>query len=94
MLDRAQQLGVFLAHDLVELRGPHPGLLHLLEGFAGFDALMLPGVADQQNAVLRPDPLEKLPHLLGAGEAGLIDHVQMPVCRVSATCVLACRGQK
>ena len=47
MLYGAQQLRVFLAHDLVELRGPHPGLLQLLEGFAGFDALMLPCVTDE-----------------------------------------------
>jgi hypothetical protein len=30
-----QQLRVFLAHDLVELRRPHTGLLQLLERLAG-----------------------------------------------------------
>ena len=51
MLDRPQQLRVFLANDLVKLRGLHPGLDQLLEGLAGLDALMLANVADEQHAV-------------------------------------------
>jgi hypothetical protein len=67
MLDDPRQFRVFLTHDLVKLRGLHPGLLHLLEGFAGIDALMLACVSDEENAVLRPNLLHKGLHLAGAG---------------------------
>ena len=82
MLDGFQQLGVFLAHDLVKLRGPHPGFLQLLEGLSGIDALMLAGVADQQNLVLRADLVEEVPHLLRRCERGFIDHIEMLLRRV------------
>ena len=51
MLDRLQQFGVFLAHDLVELRGPHSRFLHLLERPSGIHALMLAGISDDENSV-------------------------------------------
>ena len=79
MLDRPQQFRVLLANDLVKLGGLHPGLDQLLEGLAGFDALMLANVADEQHAVAGIDLGEEVAHLLGAGKARLIDHVQMPV---------------
>ena len=59
MLDGFQELGISLAHDLVELRGLHPGLLQLLEGLSGIDALMLAGVADEQYLVLWADLLRR-----------------------------------
>ncbi len=60
VFDGSQQLRVFLAHDLVELRGLHPGLLHLLEGLASFDTLMLASVSDQQNSILRANLLHEI----------------------------------
>src|SRR5665213_736024 len=77
MFDDPQQVRVFLTHDLVKLRGLHSGLLHLLEGLAGIDALVLAGVSDKKNAVLRPDLFHETLHLAGAGETGFIDHVEV-----------------
>jgi hypothetical protein len=45
MLNGFEQFGVFLPHDLVKLGRLHSGLLHLLEGLSGIDALMLASVA-------------------------------------------------
>jgi hypothetical protein len=70
MLHRFQKFWVLLAHDLAELRGPHPSLLHLLKGSASIDSLMLPRVPDDEHAVLRFDLAQECPHLLGADEAG------------------------
>ncbi len=80
MLDRLQQLrGFSLTHDLVKLGGLHPGVDQLLEGLAGFDALMLAGVADEQHAVAGFEFGEEVAHLFGAGKTGFIDHVKMTV---------------
>jgi hypothetical protein len=38
---------------------------------------MLPGIADEQYAVLGTDLLEEVAHLFGAGKARLIEHVQV-----------------
>ncbi len=90
MLDRFQQCRVVsLAHNLVELRGPHPGLLHLLERSARIHALMLGGVSDHQNAVLGLDLFKEGPHLFGAGKAGLVQHVEMWAGSRCARVVLA-----
>ena len=82
-LDRAPQLRVILAHDLVELRGPHPGLLHLLEGPTGIDRLMLAGVADDEHPVLGFQLFEERPHLPGARQAGLVQHIKVAKLRAS-----------
>ena len=88
MLDGSQQFGIFLAHDLVKLRGVHPGLLQLLEGLSGIDALMLAGVADEQHPVLRADLFEEVAHLFRAGKAGLIDHIEVSAAGVAFGCWL------
>ena len=44
--------GSSLAHNLVQLRGPHPGILHLLERSSRIDAFMLGGVSDHHYSVL------------------------------------------
>ena len=67
MLDGSQQFGVFLAHDLVKLRGPHPGLLQLLEWLSGIDALMLARVPISSTRSCGPI-FEEIPHLLRASE--------------------------
>jgi type IV secretion system protein VirB10 len=69
MLDCPQQLGIFLAHDLVKLDGTHPGFDQLLEGLAGLDALVLPRIADEQHAVLRANLFKEVAYLFGAGKA-------------------------
>ena len=83
MVDGAKEFWVFLANDLIKLGGPHPGFLHLLEGLSGIYALVLPRVANKQYAVLRADLFEEGLHLAGAGETGLIEHVEVPRVRVS-----------
>ena len=77
MLDGAQQLRVSLAHDLIEFHGLHAGVNKLLERLTGFDALVLPHVADEQDAVAGVELPKEIAHLLGAGQARLIDHVKM-----------------
>ncbi len=67
MVHRPQQLGIFLPDDLVKLRGAHPGLNQLLEGFSGVYALMLPSIANEHNSILGAKLLEEVPHLFGAG---------------------------
>jgi hypothetical protein len=89
-----QQLRVFLAHDLVKLRGLHPGLLHLLEGLAGIDPLMLASITDEENAVLRSDLLHETLHLPGAGETGFIDHVEVSPVGIAVPLLLAFAHKK
>src|SRR5258708_2889364 len=52
MFYRFEQLRVLLPDDLIQFGGAHPSLHQLLEGLPGLDALMLPGIADEQYAVL------------------------------------------
>jgi hypothetical protein len=77
MLDCFEQCEIFLANDLVKLSGLHPRLLQLLEGLPSIDTLMLAGVSNEQNFVLRADLLEELPHLLGGRQRRFINHVQV-----------------
>jgi hypothetical protein len=49
----------------------------LLEGAARLDALMLADIADQKHAVMGAKPRKKLAHLVRAGEARLIDKVDV-----------------
>ena len=81
VLDRFQQLRILLAHDLVQLRGLHPGLLHLLEGLAGLHALMLADVTDDQDPVLGRDLLKEIPHLLRRSERGFVEHIKVALTR-------------
>ena len=77
VLDRFEQFGVSLAHDLVELRGPHPGFLHLLEWPSGVHALVLavsPMTSTRSSGL---SFLEERSHLFGAGKARLVQHVEM-----------------
>src|ERR1019366_5913203 len=94
MFDDTEQLRVFLAHDLVKLRGLHPGLLHLLKGFAGIDALMLAGVSHKQNPVLRPNLFHETLHLASAGEAGFIDHIKMSPVGIALPLLMASACKK
>jgi hypothetical protein len=83
MLDGFQQLRIFLAHDLCELRRLYSGLLQLLEGSAGIDALVLPNVSDEQHAVLRSDLFEEVTHLFRTGEARFIDQIQVTMVGIA-----------
>jgi hypothetical protein len=94
MFDGAQQLRIFLAHDLIKLRCPHSGSLHLLEGLSGIDALVLPGVANKQNPILRANLFEKRLHLPGAGEAGFVKHIKVPGVGVARATLHASPRQK
>ena len=79
LLDGRFQSRVFLADNLVELGRAHPGFLQLLEWTASLDALMLANVADEQYPVLRSEPCEEIPHLVGACQTRLINKVEMPL---------------
>jgi hypothetical protein len=94
VFDRAKQLRVFLAHDLVKLRSLHPGLLHLLEGLASIDALMLARVADKKHSILRPDLLHECLHLAGAGQTGFINHIEVAAVGIAAELLLAAACKK
>src|SRR5271168_4692755 len=94
MLHRFQQFWVLLAHHLVELRGPHPSLLHLLEGPAGVDALMLPRISDDEHSVLRFDFGQEGAHLFGRCQRGLIEHVEMPPGRIAGSLPLTAPGEE
>ena len=63
VLDGLLQLGVLLAHNLLQPNRAHPALLHLGEDATSFDRLMLPGIAHQENAVVRMDTADELMHL-------------------------------
>ena len=87
--DDGLQRRVFLPNDLVELGGAHSGLLQLLEGAACFYALVLPGVADQEYAVVGAETRKELAHLVGAGKTRFIDKLKVLLfgdCRVCGAC--------
>ena len=50
---------------------------------------MLASVADDEYTILRANFVQEVPHLLGAGERGLIEHVEMAVGRVACRAFLA-----
>src|SRR5271155_2333292 len=93
MLHGLEELRVFLPHDLVELRGPHPGLLHLLKGSASIDSLMLPRIPDDEYTVLRLDLGQECPHLLGRCQRGLIEHIEVAAGRIARRVPLAATGE-
>ena len=68
-----------LAHNDLEPGGLHPGLLQLLVGTAGVDALMLTHVADEQHAVAGREAVEEGVQLCRTGEARFVQHVEMLV---------------
>jgi hypothetical protein len=92
MLHCIQQLGVSLTHNLVELRGPHPRVLHLLKRSAGIDALMLPCIPDYEHTILRLDLVEESSHLLRAGETRLVEQIEMSAGRVALDLALFASG--
>lgn len=65
LLNYLFQFWVFLAHDLFELHRFHASVLELRKGPPGLDSLMLPPVADEQNTIIRMEPVYKLMHLSG-----------------------------
>ena len=79
-LDRRFEGRVFLANDLVELRGAHPGFLQLLKWTACLDTLMLARVPDQQYAILGAEPVKKVFYLASAGETRFIHEVKASLC--------------
>jgi hypothetical protein len=76
LLDCLLQLQVALPDDLIQFRCPHTGFLKLSERPARFDSLMLPRVADQENAVIGSKPFNKFVHLAGGGERRFVEYIQ------------------
>ncbi len=72
---------VLLANDFIQPRHVHAGVLQFRKDAAGFDRLMLPRIADQQNAVLRLECLQKVAHLFAGCEARFI-HKEQPRPRI------------
>ena len=93
VLNRLEQLGVFLPHNSIQLRSLHPGILHLLKRPTCFYTLVLADVSNHQNAVVWIQFVEERTHLLCAGKARLIEHVEMPVGRIGAGMVFASREE-
>ena len=54
LLDHVLQALLLLPHDVIQPRGSHAGCLQLLERLAGVYCLVLPRIADQQHALIRP----------------------------------------
>jgi hypothetical protein len=75
-----------LPNDLIKLGRAHSGLLQLLEWAACFDSLMLASVADQEYTVVAAETRKKLAHLVGAGEAGFIKEVEVPLVLSGGVC--------
>jgi hypothetical protein len=71
------QARIRLPNDLVELCGLHSGVLQLLEGASGFDTLVLSGVADHDDPVVRFKTVEELTSLPRADEARLVHHIEV-----------------
>lgn len=76
LLDDRLQARIFLADDLVEACGGHASLLELVIRTASIHRFMLAHVADQQHAILRSETMEERVHLLCAGQAGFVEHIQ------------------
>src|SRR5271165_1126038 len=68
---------VFLAHDLVQMRGSHSGLLQLVVGPSGPDGFVLSDITHEQNSVLLAESVQELAYLPGTGETGFIEHVEI-----------------
>src|SRR5271157_3756866 len=68
---------VLLAHDLVQVRGSHSGLLQLVVGPSGPDGFVLSHVAHKQNSVLFAESVQEVVNLPGTGETRFIQHVEM-----------------
>src|SRR5580692_2951934 len=94
MLDRPQQIRVFLAHDLVKPRGTHPGVLHLLKWPSGIDSLMLADIADDQHSILRSDLFEEVAHLPSAGQTRLVKHVEMAAAGATVRLIPSAAGEE
>ena len=65
---------------------PHPRFLELLEGSPCFNALVLPNIAYEQDAVVFLQAMQELVHLFCAGETGFVEHIQtfLPILRLFA----------
>ena len=63
------QLRIALSHNLVEMRGVDSRFLELVIRSAGVNRFMLADVADEQDAIVRPEALQKRVHLLRARQA-------------------------
>jgi hypothetical protein len=68
MLDYVLQFRVFLPHDLFQLYGLHSGILQLCKRASSLDRCTLPPISDQQDAIVRTKPLDKLMHLTSRSE--------------------------
>ena len=75
VFDRSLQLRILLAHDLVKPHGFHAGFDQLLKRFSGLDALMLTGVANEENPVAGFELGKEFPNLFCAGKARFVDHI-------------------
>ena len=70
------QLRIALSHDLVEMRCANSRFLELVIRSAGVHCFMLADVADEQDAVVRPETFQERVHLLSARQACFVEYVQ------------------
>ena len=69
---------ILLADDFVQVRRVHPGFLELLKRPAGFHALVLARVTQEDHPVLLLQAVQKVVDLARARQARLIHNVKMP----------------
>jgi hypothetical protein len=81
LFDDHLHLGIALSQGLVQMRRADAGVLALVVRATGLDRLMLAHVA-WQDAVLRPETLQKRVHLFRARQARFVEDVQpLPIRR-------------
>src|SRR5262249_1951545 len=76
-LDGVSEPRISLPHALIEATGAHPAFLHLSKGPARVDRLVLTDVADQKDAVLRSEALEKIMDLTGARKTRFVEYKKL-----------------
>ncbi|HYT76721.1 MAG TPA: hypothetical protein VEL79_18335, partial [Vicinamibacterales bacterium] len=70
------QRGVLLPHDGVETNRLDAGVLQLVIRSARLDGMMLARVSDEQDAIVRTEPVQEVVHLPRAREARFVDHIE------------------
>src|SRR5216684_758464 len=68
---------ISLAHDFIQMSGPHPSFLELLERPPRFNSLVLAYVTHEQYSVIFFQAMQEFTHLLCAGKTRFVEDVEM-----------------
>jgi len=77
LVHRMFECRISLAHDFIQMSGPHPSLLELLERPPCFNPLVLAYVTYEQYSVIIFQAMQEFMHLLCAGETRFVEHEEM-----------------